>query len=328
MSMPTIPVKENAGLQLQDFTSQVHEAIAAWKAFRDLATIQYDNAYTKQGTLLGHIKQQLEADRKAASAVLTFAISLVTVAVAGPIAGSLAGEFTGGMDELAAKEFIKWVRNKGEAGAKAAAGAAMRYLHPETLAPDPFAPAGDSPTAYMAKMSLRIDNRDRDLTALINLLSQTNASRDTIISFEEAILNTPFVTEAPDTSGINEDALYRSASLGLWIAWASARDEDYWAARSIDLNQDAVDFEPLRVELHTLRIPADFTLKATGKTKTPYSQYAKRLGTTGLNMKAFIDWATSVHAAVEMFRGLPDNAYVALARKEMMANVFAQTFGS
>jgi hypothetical protein len=329
MTMPIVMnKKDNADAQIQDLYDQFHEAVAAWKAFVDKAGKAYNDAYNRQGLILRHIHDQLQADRDAEAKILTMALSLVTVGIAGGIAGSLAGKMAKGMEKEAAADFIKWAEGKAKDGAKAATAASVKYLHPEKLAPDPFDPAGDSPLSYFLEMSQRIDTRDYDVHHVTNMLSGLNLPLDMVRDFEQRVLDTPFVTEAPDPHAVDEDLLYRKASLGLWITWAYQRDEEYWAARSDDINQESMEFDPLRIELGGLGVPNDLiTLKQTGKTKrSPYvSPYF--YGKTGLNMKAFIDWATSVHAAVEMFKGMPKNQYTAMAEREMIDKSCAHFVG-
>jgi hypothetical protein len=108
--------KDTADMQLQDLRNKFHTAVAAWKVFADTAGKAYAHAYKQQGTILRHIHDQLVADRDAEAKILTFALSLVTVGIAGAVAGSLAGKMVTGMEKEAADDFIKWVTGKAKAG--------------------------------------------------------------------------------------------------------------------------------------------------------------------------------------------------------------------
>ncbi|MGO8794609.1 MAG: hypothetical protein ACLQLC_07290 [Candidatus Sulfotelmatobacter sp.] len=309
--------KDTADSQLQDLRNKFHTAVAAWKVFADTAGKAYANAYKQQGRILKHIHDQLVADRDAEAKILTFALSLVTVGIAGGVAGSLAGKIATGMEKAAAEEFIKWAKDKAKGVVKTATAASVKYLHPEKLAPDAFEPAAEDPLSYFLEMYLRIDTRDRNVAELADSLSGSNVSLGVVRELEELVLDTSFVTQAPDD--VDEGVLYRSASLGLWIAWAYQRDEEYWAARSDDLNWEAMEFDPLRIELVTLGVPANvITLRSKGKTTFTKQMGMFLNGKTGLNMNGFVDWATSVHAAVEMLRGMPKNEFTAMAQKEMI----------
>ncbi len=286
----------------------VHDAVASWRTFADSATLAYAQAYKQQGQILQGVKQQLEADRKKDDAILSFTLSLITVAAAGPIAGCLSGKLAGGLEKEAADKFAKWATEK---GAKAATDAAVKYLHPETLKPDPFEAAGVSPIDYMATMLERIDTRDRNLTHQIIAWADMNLTPDEARAKAETVVNSSFVKETPPDH-IDKNKLGQSAALGLWIGWAYARDRAYWRWSSIPMNRaygEAFEFKPLLGELRSLGVPVnELTLKGMSN--------AGFLET--VNMDAFIKWATGPHAIALMFSYLPPHADgFALARSQM-----------
>jgi hypothetical protein len=148
----SIPTLDSSKEYLDYAFQNVITAASGWEAYAEIATRAYNKAYRRQGALLRHIKTVLDEERKQAQDVLAFAISLLTVAAVGPVAGALGAKLADGMEEKAAEEFAKWVTKKAADGTKAATGAAVKFFYPEKLAEDPFEPAADDPLDYMTTL--------------------------------------------------------------------------------------------------------------------------------------------------------------------------------
>jgi len=324
----SIPPQDSSKDYLDYAFQRVETAASGWEAFTDIATKAYNKAYRRQGTLLKSIKARLEEERKQAQAVLTFAISLLTVAAVGPVAGALGAKLAGGMEEKAAEEFTKWVIKKAGDGTKAATGAAVKYFYPEKLVEDPFEPAADDPLDYMTTILARVHTREHRFQKWILSFSGLHLPLDEARDIATEVVNSSFVQEAPRDMGPYEGALYRSAALLQWIVWAWDRDDAYWAGRSVSMSdyQEAITWDRVRVDLAILGVPVALITLTVPRTRLEFQWL--RPGQTGLNMEGFINWATDVHAAELVFRDLPDSNYVSQAKKELTARIMAASFGA
>jgi len=310
----TIKPRNSAREYMEDLQGYVHEAVAAWKVYADRASQAYAKAYEAQGNLLKNVKKELEEARKKEQEAMTFMLSLVTVGVAGPVAGYLAGKVATQLEKEAAEKFVDWAKDKAKEGAKDATEKAVKYLHPEALGEDPYEPAGVSPVEFMASMLERVDERDYTLTHLVNQLKDSVTSPALAKYLAEVIVNTSFIQDTPPD--VNKDLLAQRAELALWIAWAIPRDRSYWykgyatntpkGALGIgrgDVGAEEILYKPLYDKLVTMGVPSsEIALWVQERNRS-----TRHL--VGLWMTGFINWASSPRAVDTVFRPpLPKHA--------------------
>jgi hypothetical protein len=71
---------------------EIRKATSSWKAYGYAVSWAYSKAYNDQGTVLSDIKQNLEQLRKKEEMVASFALTILTVGVAGPFAAAATNE--------------------------------------------------------------------------------------------------------------------------------------------------------------------------------------------------------------------------------------------
>jgi len=118
----------------------------------------------------------------------------------------------------------------------------------------------------------------------------------------QVIIPSPYIQNAPRDE-IKPGDLKSKALLSLWLAWAWARDDAYWAVHGTiqqynDRNKDErVDFEPVRKKLLSLGVPTNVVSQ-----KDELSHWMNRTEIVDvINMPAFLAWAGSTAWIPVMF---------------------------
>jgi len=297
----TIKTRNSAREYLEDLQDYIHEAVAAWKLYADRASQAYARAYQAQGNLLRAVKKELDEARKKEEETAIFMLSLVTVGVAGPVAGYLAGKVATQLEKEAADKFVEWAEDKAKEGAKEATEKVFKYLHPEQLSDGPFEPAGVSPVEFMASMLERVDERDYTLTRLVNRLKDSVTSPALAKYIAQTIVDTSFIQDTPPD--VNKDLLAQRAELALWIAWAFPRDGSHWWTTSANKwekggigtpTHEEEAFEPLYERLVAMGVPSSEIAF--------WHQNRLKKYLVGLWMEGFRKWASSPRAIDTVFR--------------------------
>jgi hypothetical protein len=316
--------------------SQITRAAEHWMHYGWAVSGAYADAYELQLRTLGKVKRAQEARKTAEHAFVNFCFSLLTVGVAGGVAGALARKmFTdaAGKKNDTAIDAMKQVLQRGQQ--QKAYDPVMEALNPSTkTADDVFAPVGPTPAQYTAKLMEGIT----DKTSLLrDILDEVQWSRiSTGVKFEgnviplkssgdkltaadakylvDAILNSSFMKEMPPQNVRSRD-LTSKAALALWIGWAYARDDDYWGnsrwqqpiigtVTATEAYNEQFEWEPVRVDLLGLGVPGP-QITTVG---TDYGWMGKTKPMNGLWMWGFMKWASSPAAVDTLFAGLPRNA--------------------
>jgi hypothetical protein len=282
-----------------------------WGKYGAATEAAYAQAYTRQGAVLGHVKTNLEETRKRNEMIACFALSLITVAVGGPLAGSLVkkGLEKFGVDEAAklSKDVLKFVEDHVDEPIKKGTESLYKALGSE-LSQDAFAPAGVSPSEYGAKLREGIFDRLIYIDETVSLLTNqpaTSISVDACKNLIRRLHAHPFVQKMPDRT-LSSDKLLHSAKVALWVAWGWQRDAGYWRKHSHDgaSYEENRDFEPIMTELLDLGVPYLAVQQAAKMQAGGISLEGFDFGKKMINMDGFINWCMSDLMLVTLFYGL------------------------
>ncbi len=304
--------------ELEELNKTVDMADKSWMAYGWAQNAAYSAAYENQKRALGNVKTLEDARRKAEDAMISFALSILTVGVAGCLAGYLAKK----IDDKA-EDFIKGAKSAAGGVAKKGTDKAVKYLRPETLPGDPFAPAGVTPAEYISNTMANLTAQIRDLRQMYYDLRDKNLPPDRAKELKEQILGNSLILEKP-ADYLTPAFLQPKAELALWIGWALARDAEYWSApgRRSPMSAEARDFKPVLDALLPLRVPAaqiaiDLPGGLMGIGAATVWVPAQPNG--ALNMYGFINWARSSQAVALLFDDTKrrNQAGYELARKQL-----------
>jgi hypothetical protein len=299
---------------LEYLTDKIHQADKHWSYWANMMSGAYATAYRMQGEVLRQVKNKQTERLKAEYEMMTFALSLFTVGIAGGVAGAVSRKF------LDKGSFIaeKWNDgNKMETGIDAMkqviqrvegrqADKLLNALNPKVASGDVFEPSGVTPPEYAEQLKGGINLR---LALLADLIVNIKYSRDTKnVQFDdtavtlqgsgdkltlgdariltETILGSSFFQEAPPI-GLDETKLLDRSQLALWMGWAFARNAKYWYGalpNSAGYYRDSgaffeqFDWEPVRLDLGRLKVPL------------PPITASSLDGRTGLKVYGFLQW--------------------------------------
>lgn len=314
--------------------SQIDTAREHWTHYGWAVSAAYATAYQQQVNKLQEVKKVQDARRLATHNFVNFCFSLLTVGVAGGVAGALARKMfidAAGKKNETAIDVMKQVLQRGQQ--QQAYDPVIEALNPTTKgADDIFAPVGPTPEEYTAKLQEAISEKTMLLQDIMNEVQWDRAATkvafdDAVISLKssgdkltvadakyltEAILNSSFMKELPPSS-VNSKDLTPKAALALWIGWAYARDAKYWSKAPLqnyslvptdvkfsEVYSEQFEWEPVRLALVSLGAPpSEITVK---------NIWPRLHNNTGLWMWGFMKWAASPRASTALFSGLPTNA--------------------
>ena len=275
---------------------KIDQATSHWKTFGDATSEQYARAYREQETALKTLKEKYEVRSKQQEALCTFALNLLTVGIAGPLAGQAAKfavkgvssdrEFIEKAVDLAKEKVTEPVKTATEWGYKKLSG---------ELAADPFMPAAASPAEFGAKVSKGINSRNSDMQDLLMALleSKDGLTVDGIKRLCEQIIPDPYIQSMPKGT-LDESAIRKGAALSLWLAWGWARDVRYWYYHGstndfYKYQDERLDYKEIMLALRDAGVPAEVASQ-----KDTLSHWMGRYEQIDeINMPGFIDWCNS-----------------------------------
>jgi DNA-binding protein YbaB len=274
-----------------------------WEHYGQAASKAYAAAWHSQDKVLTQVKKRIEERMEAERAVMSFALSLVTVGVAGPLAGAavktLIAKAGIDMTQDEIKEAVKWAEEKVKEPTQKGTEWLVKRFEPP---PDEevFKPAGISPDEYGPQL---LEGIEAQVGILQDLLVGLRESKRVTLhgakALTENIVDRTFVRDMPALE-ITSDLLTPKAGLALWMGWA------WTAARDVDYRMDfqyANDMTPiLDLALRPLGVPINLV---SGTYSTDRSGRQKK---TVINMQGFVQWAKNPMASELLFRGLPKNA--------------------
>ena len=224
---------------LHTLQSELAGVKSQWEYFADRVINGYKDAYKAHLGALQTMKrdrlmrEQQEAQQRG---VYMFVLSVVAVGFTGGIVGGLIGPW---VTEKGISAATKVVRE----GVKGAATRTTQQLvklgvpqgsSPASVDPSPYIPvAPDAFDVYLDKKE-ELDGCFAEINSwLQRMINMANAENwggdigsDILNSFRK---NCPLLTDAPDPDKLPERfAAAKSAELAMWIAWAQARDWDWW----------------------------------------------------------------------------------------------------
>jgi hypothetical protein len=323
-----------------------------WTHYGLAVSAAYATAYKKQQETLSRIKKALERQKQEDYNRMSFALSVLTVGVAGGVAGAVARFVYESKDiQDAAKDVIKATIQK--------RGALIDSLSPDKTVSGVFVTDDTTPEEYTTKLLEGITYNVGLLTKIlyevkwdpkltnvtydskdIKLKSGGQLSFDEVKNLTEAIVDSSFMKEMPSLDGVTSEKLTKKALLALWIGWALARDARYWTVPQTNAPanlekrlwtfrdlRDVTDgfyeqytWEPLRHELATLGVPlptitANIVMQDVGWGRSGmYEEFP------GLYMWGFMKWAASPLSMAQLFdSSLPKNAKGFEKVKEQMS---------
>ncbi len=309
---------------------QIRRANDHWDHFGKAASAAYAKAYKKNGDALQQVKDLKLARTEADQAFMSFALSLLTVGVAGAAASAITAGIKSKVAQDAAKDIVKQVI---KSGAAPVTSAAVKALSPEKTGSSVFAPSDITPTEYMATIlegiSYRVGLLEDILdaaqwdpnTSLVKVpdsysvgVQHYDDGQLTVTSAKllaETILDTSYFQQMPSME-VNSDDLVPKARLALWIGWALNRDADYWSdgdqqhitnviagpgggggtlSPPSQATNEQPDWLAVRNDLVELKVPPGFVTSIL-RTEAWTGTSVK----TGLYMWGLMSWASSAAA--------------------------------
>jgi hypothetical protein len=319
-----------ADAYLKFLADEIRRANDHWDHFGKAASAAYAKAYDSNGKVLQGVRSIKVARKAADDAMMSFVLSLLTVGVAGGVAGGLIAFPKSRAAETAARDVVKLVIR----GVGGELNDAVKALSPDKVpGNDVFAPADITPAEYMAKMLEGISynkglledilyevnyNQDADrvvypagTTVLLSRSGNGQVTAGSAKLLAEVITGTSFFQYMPSMS-VNSEALTPKARLALWIGWALNRDPDYWSdgeqqfteniiagpgggggsiSRPSQATKEQPDWDLVRNDLLSLKVPVG-PMTSTLRT-TSWTGDTMR---NGLYMWGFMEWAASSSA--------------------------------
>lgn len=302
--MATCPDCRTTEGYLSYLGQKIDQCKTHWEHYGQAASKAYAAAWHSQDDVLTKVKKRIEDRMEAERAMLSFALSLVTVGVAGPLAGAAVkiGIAKGGIDmtQEEIKEAVKWAEEKVKEPTKKGTEWLVKHFEPAPNE-DVFKPAGISPDEYGPQLLEGIEGQVGILQDLLVGLRESNrVTLQGAKALTENIVDRTFVRDMPGLE-LTSDQLTPKAALALWMGWA------WTAARDVDYRQDvqyAYDMTPiLDLALRPLGVPINLVSGKFSLSRT-WGQNMK----TVINMQGFVQWAGGPMASELLFRGLPKNA--------------------
>lgn len=339
MPIPDSVPKTAAGY-LKYLGDQISRADKHWTHYGWAVSHAYATAYKRQLDILKRVKDDIEARLEFDHDLVSFGLSLLTVGVAGGVAGIIARK----MFDKSTKSgeiMIDVLKQSLQRAQKSADDADIEAISPKAkVAGDAFAPAGVTPEEYTTALqegisyysSLLSDIQDavaydpgpKNVTfggATVTLRSSGLAlTADDARRLTEMVINSTYVKDLPPTELKGED-LVPKASLGLWIGWAYGRDVPYWRRAKTEywannpVYDEEFDWEPVRQTLILLGVPAS-QITENG---TEYLWGNRTRPKTGLDMWSFLNWVASPAASKTLLSGLPTDDFGFESVKKQMA---------
>jgi hypothetical protein len=318
---------------LKYLADETRRANDHWDHFGKAVSAAYSQAYDANGKVLAlvrDIKLANAAKKAADEARMAWALSLLTVGVAGAAAGGLIVIEGSRAAETAARDMVKQVI-KGVEGA--ATDAAFKALSPDRVpATSVFAPADMSPTTYMAKILEGISynkglledilhevnygtgdqvNVGQGTTVIVNRSGDGQITPGSAKLLAEVVTGTSFFQQMPPMS-VSSDTLISKAQLALWVGWALTRDPEYWSKAEQQFDEHIIagpgggggnlspasnatkeqpDWAPVLNALLALKVPGGLITSNYNTYVWTGNQYR-----TGLYMWGFMEWAASTSA--------------------------------
>jgi hypothetical protein len=316
-------VQKTAEGYLKYLSHEIENADKHWSHYGWAVSHAYAAAYKQQLDVLQRVKKAIEARLEFDHEMVTFALSLLTVGVAGGVAGVIARKV---IDKSApgGEMMIDALKQTLQRAQKAAADEDIEAISPKPkVEGDAFAPAGVTPEEYTTALQEGITYHSALLSDLQGAVqydsgptkvgfggstvtlrsSGLTLTADDARRVTEMVLNSTFVRDRPPTE-ISGEALIPKASLALWIGWAYGRDVNYWRkALGYPINNpvfdEEFDWEEVRLKLISLGVPS-FAITARG---TDYHWMNRTSPKTGLDMWGFLDWVSSPASTRTLFDG-------------------------
>lgn len=247
---PQPVAKESAASgPLHNLQTELLSAKAAWEQLGVRIAKGYTAAYIVHVATLEQMKKAKEAKEAARAALLNkymFVFSVISIGFAGGAVGAVMGPWA----KRAGEGTAHWVFREGarsamQQGAKDIVKAGDEKLSERLRKSEalfgPSSPADDPYTTNSPK-DIAVDEEIRDriasafgplLEALDAMIDEANGKQADEAS-GQAILNSfrqncPLMTDKPSQDDIPaEQVVSKASELAMWIAWANARDWDWW----------------------------------------------------------------------------------------------------
>jgi hypothetical protein len=328
MAIPDAVPKTPQGY-LKYLRDQVDRADKHWSHYGWAVSHAYATAYKNQVDQLRQVKNAIEARLEFEHDFVSFGLSLLTVGVAGGVAGIVARKMfdkgTKGGEIMidAVKQTLQRVQ-------KATADEDIAAISPKaTVSADAFAPTGVTAEEYTTSLQEGITYYSALLSDILDAVEYDSGPQNVKVGdatvtlktsglkltaadarrLTEAVLNSTYVKDLPPTEIKGVD-LIPKASLALWIGWAYARDVQYWSKARITPYNNSVydeqfDWAPVQKNLISLGVPPD-SITANG---VEYLWMNRTRPITGLDMLGFLKWVASPASTALLFGGpLPKDA--------------------
>ena len=232
---------DQAREEFNEMRTLVLEYGGKWRGYFQGMAAAYAAAYKSQEALLARVKKVTEARLKAEEARLTFALSLLTVGLAGTAASHFAKNLlsSGGITDSVIKSakdgivgdwLISTVKDLSKDATKAVAGKVHEKIGVAgyQVPSEPYVPSAVSPAEYGATLLQGAEERANVISDQVREWAESPQPfpPGEVPKMIRGMKDSVFFKKAPPSvmAGGTKEALLRKAKLALWIAWAQERD--------------------------------------------------------------------------------------------------------
>jgi hypothetical protein len=254
--------KTEAGKTIDALTEQLNSAQFQWNTYATQLGRGYTTAYKFHQKAIDDINENLRL--KAESSY--WLLSLLCVAFAGGVAGGLMAPWVTKAGQVTSQLII---RNKlSAATANGISGVVQKGTDAAKPSTTPLVPAVKDPLSYwqdmLGEIGLCFSHLRADIETEMKLADAGQFSVGDANKLVEISMHDPLLKDSPSDDDMPDESLVaHEAEMGMWIAWAAARDLTYWnrAIASISYGvqpsgnkyyEDATQFQPAVDRLRAL----------------------------------------------------------------------------
>jgi hypothetical protein len=225
--------ESNAARALAEIEKDLNRAQGLWRIYATVLSLGYYDAYREHNRVLNQMKEA----KLASYARLHFVISVLTVGFAGGVAGGLMAPWIQNAGRNTARRLIaESIRGMGLDVAKKLGRLPADYASAFSDDQRLFLPEVIEPFPFNLKLNLELDLCFQELRDLVDVFYREANRHNWPTSVGElmyrALAAVPLVRDRPEVSDMpKQHDVAREAELGMWIAWATAQDSEYWNKR-------------------------------------------------------------------------------------------------
>jgi hypothetical protein len=230
--------KTKAALELKEIADGLERAQLDWGTYALKLGIGYNTAFDVHE---GALKSVEEKYRLAAQSQY-WVLSLLCVAMTGGVIGGLLAPWVGAAGASLAAQFVRTFTS--ETLQSAGQGVVGAKLTHEAKG-NPFKPVLESPSKYKDKLQVELGTcyfeLYKELERLMREIDDLSTQNKPTLKHLQIAARWREIEHSPLANSPaklpDSDEVARAAEIGMWLAWVSVRDFDYWKTRYEKVNE-------------------------------------------------------------------------------------------